>query len=227
MNPHFDNYREASAKPLNRKVIPIAEPTLEYWRTAEIPTGWYIIARPRPCIDARLRLLDIFPFLPSSFLEFWKTLSSLIQSHIRLSTFVLQNSSNDGTHQSIWEVLWELSRTEGISSRDTIPRGYSTWRYAPPSPPIPELSTNHYDCNRWCNRNGFNHWHVSYSSLLLNILDRSWQTSSGKALATAGPAPLFIGYTLVGLLCFVVMSALGEVSKSNCVTMTFRTDELI
>ncbi|KAH8596529.1 putative dicarboxylic amino acid permease [Bisporella sp. PMI_857] len=35
---------------------------------------------------------------------------------------------------------------------------------------------------------------------------------TGKALAQAGPAPLFIGYTLVGLLCFVVMSALGEMA---------------
>jgi amino acid transporter len=34
---------------------------------------------------------------------------------------------------------------------------------------------------------------------------------SGKSLAQAGPAPLFIGYTLVGFLCFLVMAALGEV----------------
>lgn len=34
---------------------------------------------------------------------------------------------------------------------------------------------------------------------------------SGKSLVQAGPAPLFIGYTLVGFLCFLVMAALGEV----------------
>jgi amino acid permease len=37
--------------------------------------------------------------------------------------------------------------------------------------------------------------------------------SSGKSLAQAGPAPLFIGYTLVGFLCFLVMAALGEVNS--------------
>ena len=37
---------------------------------------------------------------------------------------------------------------------------------------------------------------------------------SGKALAQAGPAPVFIGYTLVGFLCFLVMAALGEVSSA-------------
>ena len=36
---------------------------------------------------------------------------------------------------------------------------------------------------------------------------------SGKSLAQAGPAPLFIGYTLVGFLCFLVMAALGEVGN--------------
>jgi len=35
---------------------------------------------------------------------------------------------------------------------------------------------------------------------------------TGKALATAGPAPLFIGYTMVGFLCFLVMAALGEMA---------------
>jgi len=34
---------------------------------------------------------------------------------------------------------------------------------------------------------------------------------SGKALAQAGPASVLIGYSLVGLLCFAVMAALGEV----------------
>jgi hypothetical protein len=37
------------------------------------------------------------------------------------------------------------------------------------------------------------------------------ESNSGKALAQAGPAPLFIGYTAVGFLCFLVMAALGEV----------------
>ncbi|TVY60661.1 Dicarboxylic amino acid permease [Lachnellula suecica] len=35
---------------------------------------------------------------------------------------------------------------------------------------------------------------------------------TGKSLAQAGPAPLFIGYTLVGFLCFLVMAALGEMA---------------
>jgi len=35
---------------------------------------------------------------------------------------------------------------------------------------------------------------------------------TGKALATAGPGSLFIGYTLVGFLCFIVMAALGEMA---------------
>ncbi|TVY37886.1 Dicarboxylic amino acid permease [Lachnellula subtilissima] len=35
---------------------------------------------------------------------------------------------------------------------------------------------------------------------------------TGKSLAQAGPAPLFIGYTIVGLLCFLVMAALGEMA---------------
>ncbi|KAE8442790.1 hypothetical protein EG329_002823 [Mollisiaceae sp. DMI_Dod_QoI] len=35
---------------------------------------------------------------------------------------------------------------------------------------------------------------------------------TGKALVQAGPAPLFIGYTLVGFLCFLVMAALGEMA---------------
>ncbi|TEY71385.1 hypothetical protein BOTCAL_0094g00290 [Botryotinia calthae] len=35
---------------------------------------------------------------------------------------------------------------------------------------------------------------------------------TGKALAQAGPAPLLIGYSLVGLLCFLVMAALGEMA---------------
>ena len=37
----------------------------------------------------------------------------------------------------------------------------------------------------------------------------------GSALANAGPAPLFIGYTVVGFLCFLVMAALGEVRTSD------------
>lgn len=35
---------------------------------------------------------------------------------------------------------------------------------------------------------------------------------TGKALAVAGPGSLFIGYTLVGFLCFIVMAALGEMA---------------
>jgi len=35
---------------------------------------------------------------------------------------------------------------------------------------------------------------------------------TGKALKQSGPAPLFIGYTLVGFLCFLVMAALGEMA---------------
>ncbi|TVY32205.1 Dicarboxylic amino acid permease [Lachnellula occidentalis] len=35
---------------------------------------------------------------------------------------------------------------------------------------------------------------------------------TGKSLAQAGPAPLFIGYLLVGFLCFLVMAALGEMA---------------
>lgn len=35
---------------------------------------------------------------------------------------------------------------------------------------------------------------------------------TGKSLAQAGPAPLFIGYSLVGFLCFLVMAALGEMA---------------
>jgi amino acid transporter len=35
---------------------------------------------------------------------------------------------------------------------------------------------------------------------------------SGSALAQAGPAPVFIGYSVVGLLCFMVMAALGEMA---------------
>ncbi|KAH9223562.1 putative dicarboxylic amino acid permease [Leptodontidium sp. 2 PMI_412] len=35
---------------------------------------------------------------------------------------------------------------------------------------------------------------------------------TGKALRQSGPAPLFIGYTLVGFLCFLVMAALGEMA---------------
>ncbi|CZR59638.1 probable aromatic amino acid transport protein aroP [Phialocephala subalpina] len=35
---------------------------------------------------------------------------------------------------------------------------------------------------------------------------------TGKSLVQAGPAPLFIGYTLVGFLCFLVMAALGEMA---------------
>jgi yeast amino acid transporter len=35
---------------------------------------------------------------------------------------------------------------------------------------------------------------------------------SGTALRTAGPAPLLIGYSLVGFLCFLVMAALGEMA---------------
>lgn len=35
---------------------------------------------------------------------------------------------------------------------------------------------------------------------------------TGKALATAGPGSILIGYTLVGFLCFIVMAALGEMA---------------
>ncbi|KAF7918176.1 uncharacterized protein EAE97_011947 [Botrytis byssoidea] len=35
---------------------------------------------------------------------------------------------------------------------------------------------------------------------------------TGKALAQAGPAPLLIGYSTVGILCFLVMAALGEMA---------------
>ncbi|PQE30501.1 amino acid permease protein [Rutstroemia sp. NJR-2017a WRK4] len=35
---------------------------------------------------------------------------------------------------------------------------------------------------------------------------------TGKPLAQAGPAPLLIGYTIVGFLCFLVMAALGEMA---------------
>jgi amino acid transporter len=35
---------------------------------------------------------------------------------------------------------------------------------------------------------------------------------SGTPLRQAGPAPLLIGYTLVGFLCFLVMAALGEMA---------------
>ncbi|CZT08718.1 probable DIP5 Glutamate and aspartate permease-able to mediate transport of other amino acids [Rhynchosporium graminicola] len=35
---------------------------------------------------------------------------------------------------------------------------------------------------------------------------------TGKSLRQSGPAPLFIGYTLVGFLCFLVMAALGEMA---------------
>ncbi|KUJ12120.1 putative dicarboxylic amino acid permease [Mollisia scopiformis] len=36
---------------------------------------------------------------------------------------------------------------------------------------------------------------------------------TGKSLVQAGPAPLFIGYTIVGFLCFLVMAALGEMAS--------------
>jgi len=36
---------------------------------------------------------------------------------------------------------------------------------------------------------------------------------TGKSLVQAGPAPLLIGYAVVGMLCFLVMAALGEVSN--------------
>ncbi|KAI9054171.1 hypothetical protein LZ554_001342 [Drepanopeziza brunnea f. sp. 'monogermtubi'] len=35
---------------------------------------------------------------------------------------------------------------------------------------------------------------------------------TGKALVQSGPAPMFIGYTLVGFLCYLVMAALGEMA---------------
>ncbi|KAF7858563.1 hypothetical protein EAF04_009163 [Stromatinia cepivora] len=35
---------------------------------------------------------------------------------------------------------------------------------------------------------------------------------TGKPLAQAGPAPVLIGYSIVGLLCFLVMAALGEMA---------------
>jgi amino acid transporter len=44
---------------------------------------------------------------------------------------------------------------------------------------------------------------------------------SGKSLAQAGPAPLFIGYTLVGFLCFLVMAALGEVCNVLMISNTY------
>lgn len=56
---------------------------------------------------------------------------------------------------------------------------------------------------------------------------------TGKALATAGPGSIFIGYTLVGLLCFTVMSALGEmaawydISWPRKISSKKRDDELI
>ena len=37
-------------------------------------------------------------------------------------------------------------------------------------------------------------------------------TLRGGALAKAGPASIFIGYSLVGFLCFLVMAALGEMA---------------
>lgn len=36
---------------------------------------------------------------------------------------------------------------------------------------------------------------------------------SGSALSKAGPVGLLIGYSLVGLICFTVMTALGEVCQ--------------
>jgi amino acid transporter len=35
---------------------------------------------------------------------------------------------------------------------------------------------------------------------------------TGKSLVQAGPAPLLIGYAIVGMLCFLVMAALGEMA---------------
>ncbi|TVY87837.1 Dicarboxylic amino acid permease [Lachnellula willkommii] len=46
----------------------------------------------------------------------------------------------------------------------------------------------------------------------LHIKQATDKVISGKSLAQAGPAPLFIGYTLVGFLCFLVMAALGEMA---------------
>jgi len=51
---------------------------------------------------------------------------------------------------------------------------------------------------------------VSYSYLQSSF--SALKRHSGKALATAGPAPLFIGYAMVGFLCFLVMAALGEMA---------------
>lgn len=38
------------------------------------------------------------------------------------------------------------------------------------------------------------------------------EENSGKALVQAGPGSLLIGYTAVGMLCFLVMAALGEMA---------------
>lgn len=35
---------------------------------------------------------------------------------------------------------------------------------------------------------------------------------SGQGLATYGPVPLLIGYSITGLLCFIVITALGEMA---------------
>lgn len=48
---------------------------------------------------------------------------------------------------------------------------------------------------------------------------------TGKALATAGPGSIFIGYTLVGLLCFVVMSALGEMAAWYVIALPYKLYE--
>jgi yeast amino acid transporter len=38
------------------------------------------------------------------------------------------------------------------------------------------------------------------------------ESFSGSALIRAGPGAIFIGYSLVGFLCFLVMAALGEMA---------------
>lgn len=48
---------------------------------------------------------------------------------------------------------------------------------------------------------------------------------SGSALSKAGPVGLLIGYSLVGLICFTVMTALGEVSsRKNQTWLAWRID---
>jgi amino acid transporter len=47
---------------------------------------------------------------------------------------------------------------------------------------------------------------------------------SGSALSKAGPVGLLIGYSLVGLICFTVMTALGEASaRTNAFSFSVLT----